>query len=76
MTSDLYATWGSRVRAARLDAGLTQQALADRAGSTKAMVSNIERGKSSVGDALRVRLANVLGLSANDLFPYPDAVPA
>lgn len=76
MTYDLYADWGSRLREQRLAAGLTQQALAAASGSTKAHVSNIERGISSVSDGLRMRLAAALNTTASELFPYPDAVPA
>lgn len=76
MTNDLYRFWGARLREQRLAAGLTQEALALAAGSTKAHVSNIERGLSSVSDGLRMRLAAALTTTAAELFPYPDAVPA
>ena len=77
MTSrDLYVHWGSRVREHRLAANLTQQALADAAGSTNAHISNIERGLTSVSDALRMRIAAALGTTAAELFPYPDKVSA
>lgn len=76
MTRDLYAGWGLNLREQRRAAGLTQQQLAEAAGSTKAHVSNIERGITSVSDALRMRLAAALNTTASELFPYPDAVPA
>lgn len=76
MPADLYSEWGAEIRNRRLAAGLTQQALADAAGSTKAHISNIERGLTSVSDGLRMRLAAALGTTAADLFPYPDAIPA
>lgn len=72
----LYSHWGTRLRDHRKAAGLTQQALADASGSSKAHISNIERGVTSVSDGLRMSLAAALGTTAAELFPYPDAIPA
>lgn len=76
MTRDMYLSWGSSLREQRVAARLTQAQLAEKAGSTKSHVSNIERGLTSVSDGLRMRLAAALDTTAADLFPYPDAVPA
>ena len=73
MRPTLYAEWGHILRTKREAAELTQQALADAAGCTKAHISNIERGKCSVSDSLRVSLAAALSTTAAELFPYPDA---
>jgi transcriptional regulator with XRE-family HTH domain len=72
----MYKSWGARLRSRRIAVGLTQQALADQIGTTKAHVSAIERGKTSVGDAVRMRIAAALGTTTAELFPYPDAIPA
>ena len=73
MKDSLYAEWAKTLRAHRLEKGLSQTALADAAGSTKAHISNIERGLTGVGDVLRVRLAAALDTTAAELFPYPDS---
>lgn len=76
MPDELYVDWGERLRQHRTKAGLSQVELGARAGTTGAHVSNIERGRTSVSDGLRMRLAAELGTTAGELFPYPDAVPA
>jgi transcriptional regulator with XRE-family HTH domain len=73
MRDALYADWARQLRSHRIEAGLSQTALADAAGSTKAHISNIERGITGVSDMLRMRLAAALGTTAAELFPYPDA---
>lgn len=74
MRDPLYREWATILRAKRKAAGLSQEALATQAGCTKAHVSNIERGLSSVSDTLRMNLAAALDTTAAELFPYPDAV--
>lgn len=69
----LYADWARTLRTHRLAAGMSQSALALAAGSTKAHISNIERGLTGVSDMLRMRLAAALNTTAAELFPYPDA---
>lgn len=70
----LHEDWGRRLRAARAARGWTQSELATSAGSTKAHVSNIERGLTSVGDAVRMQLATALDTTVAELFPYPEQV--
>lgn len=56
--------WGSLVRRARGDAGLSQGALAERAGISQPMVSYIESGSSGASKAV-VPIVKVLGI------PFP-----
>ena len=47
---------GQRLKAARQRHGLTLDALAERSGVSRAMISRVERGESSPTAALLVRL--------------------
>lgn len=58
---------GARLKAARLRQGWTLEALAERTGVSRAMISRIERGESSPTAALLVRLGSGLGLSLSAL---------
>jgi transcriptional regulator with XRE-family HTH domain len=57
-----------RVRAARQGLGLTLDALADRSGVSRAMISRVERGEASPTAVLLGRLANALGTTLSDFF--------
>ncbi len=61
------AAIGVRVRRVRLEQGLTQEALADRAGVHRAAVGFIERGEREPGVSLIWRLADGLGVSLGQL---------
>ncbi|MCS3779015.1 helix-turn-helix domain-containing protein [Tsukamurella ocularis] len=61
------------LRAHRLSAGMTLEALADRVGVTKSYLSKVERGKSSPSIAIALRIAETLGVDAADIFGTPDA---
>jgi len=74
MPNDLHAEWGARLARIRNDAGLTQTALAAKAGTTKSVVHNIEKARSAPPDHLRTALASALGITTAELFPYPDAL--
>lgn len=58
---------GQRLKAARQRHGLTLDALADRSGVSRAMISRVERGESSPTAALLIRLGSGLGLSLSAL---------
>jgi transcriptional regulator with XRE-family HTH domain len=58
---------GQRLKAARQRHGLTLDALAERSGVSRAMISRVERGESSPTAALLVRLGSGLGLSLSAL---------
>jgi molybdate-binding protein/DNA-binding XRE family transcriptional regulator len=67
-----------RVREAREQAGLTQQALADRVGLTRQALSAVESGRSVPSTGVALRLARALGSRVEDLFRLAgaDAVDA
>ena len=68
--------WGEALAERRKAIGMSQKDLAVAAKTTQQHLSLIERGAVSPRDDLRLRLAGVLGVSVEELFPYPAAVPA
>lgn len=60
---DLRAAFGDRVRELRERAGLTQEALAERADLDVTYVSGIERGRRNPGLNILGRLAKALRVS-------------
>lgn len=60
---------GDRIRAARMDADLTQDKLAELAGVHRTTVQDTEAGKTDPKFSLLLRLARVLRLPARDLMP-------
>lgn len=64
--------WGDGVRALRGLHGLTQEQLAEAAGTTQTTISRLENGSHEISDALRVRIARVLETDPHALFPYRE----
>jgi transcriptional regulator with XRE-family HTH domain len=66
---------GRRVRAARVERGLTGTELATRTGVTSAFISQIERGQGTPSLSTLLRLVAALELTVGDLFDVasPDA---
>ncbi len=62
---------GDRLRHLRRAAGLSQQALAERAGLDRTYVSAIERGRQNVTLAAVLRLAEALGVAPTSLLGEP-----
>lgn len=68
-----HPTWGQGVRALRSLHGITQEQLAERAGTTQTAISDLENGKRRrISDSLRIRIARELHADPYDLFPYLD----
>ena len=65
-----YKEIGKRVRAARRNAGYTQEKLAEILEISSAHLSNIERGITKVGLPRLVSIANALSLSGVDQLIY------
>ncbi|TQE35442.1 helix-turn-helix domain-containing protein [Streptomyces ipomoeae] len=65
----------ARVRRKRIEAGLTQIALAARAGLSPAHMSSIERGGRGASPKVLARLATVLDCEIADLMPQ-ESTPA
>lgn len=66
--ADIDDRLGHRLKALRTAQNLTLEALAERAGISRAMISRIERGESSPTAALLGRLCAGLGISLAALF--------
>lgn len=68
---DLRARFGGLVKAHRVRLGLTQEALAERAGISTDMVSKIEGGNSGARFGVITQLSEALGIDPAELFT-PD----
>lgn len=66
-TSDRKAALGAAIRAAREDAGITQEAAAHEAGVTVGTWSQLERGKSDPRFSTLVAVAAALGIKTSEL---------
>jgi transcriptional regulator with XRE-family HTH domain len=69
---DLYAQFGRQLRAARSEAKLTQQEVAERVGLTRTSVTNIERGMQHINLRQLYLLAAAVGLHPIHLLPDPE----
>lgn len=52
----------------RLDAYLTQEQLANKSGFSKDYISMIERGERNPSDKAKIIFANILGVTAEEIF--------
>jgi len=59
---------GAAIRAARLERGVSQEELADRAKLDRSYMSSIERGQQNPGIVLILRVATALDMTATELF--------
>ncbi|WP_353362395.1 helix-turn-helix transcriptional regulator [Acidovorax sp. FG27] len=64
---NFLATIGSVLRAARLEAGLSQEGLAHKAGIYRNTVGLAERGEMSISLQTYAQMCDALGLSASEL---------
>ncbi len=62
-----YEAMGQRIRVRRLEMGLTQEKLAEKAEVSTSHVGEIERGTSICSLAVLVNIANVLNLNLDTL---------
>jgi transcriptional regulator with XRE-family HTH domain len=67
--SGFYRDFGLRLRQARGAAGLSQEALAARAGLSRTSVSNIEGGRQRVLAHMVYSLAAAVGVDPKELLP-------
>jgi transcriptional regulator with XRE-family HTH domain len=68
VTADIDDRLGARIRALRVEAGLTLEGLAERAEVSRAMLSRIERGSSSPTAQLLNKICGGLGITLSALF--------
>jgi transcriptional regulator with XRE-family HTH domain len=68
---EIVAVFGANLKAARLQAGLTQGQLADRAGLLQQYVSLVETGKQNVTLVTAQILADVVHREIRDLLERP-----
>ncbi|TXT24726.1 MAG: XRE family transcriptional regulator [Gallionellaceae bacterium] len=66
-TAPALASFGQAVRAARLEQGMSQEALADLAGIDRSYMGGIERGEHNVALINIQKIAAALGLSIAEL---------
>lgn len=69
MPEDKLKFLGDRIRSARKDCGLTQQALADQADLAVKTIQDVERGRKNTTYETLCQLIERLGISPNSLFP-------
>jgi transcriptional regulator with XRE-family HTH domain len=58
---------GKRLARIRKERGLTQKDLADKIGITRSVIMDYERGKNHMYDEVIIRLAIILGVTADEL---------
>ena len=63
---------GSRLKAVRTEAGLTQAELAERVGVSRKTVNTVENGVFTPSTPLALGLARALGVKVEDLFWLED----
>ena len=61
------------IRAARINSGLTQEAMADRLGVSLATVNAWERGRKSIRPAYLYAICQITGFEPDDIF-FPEEV--
>ncbi|MGA4045160.1 helix-turn-helix domain-containing protein [Ralstonia nicotianae] len=71
---DRIAAFGQVVREARLEKGLTQEALAEQADLHRNFVSLIERGQSKVALDSLFAIADALGTQASELLRLAESL--
>jgi len=60
--------FGKRVRQLRLERGLTQEALGDKAGLDMTYIGRVERGEQNTSIVVAEMIAKGLGISLEQLF--------
>jgi transcriptional regulator with XRE-family HTH domain len=65
--------FGQRVRELRQRLGISQEALATRAGIHRTYMGGVERGERNISLKNIIRLANALNVRPHDLFDEPGA---
>jgi transcriptional regulator with XRE-family HTH domain len=69
----LYKQFGQRLRELRMEAGLTQEDVAERVKLRRTSITNIERGRQHIALHQLYLLASAVGTSPQDLLPDTQA---
>jgi len=69
---DMDETFGARLQRLRKEKGFTQKALAEKIGSKGIVISDYERGKNRLNDAMIVRFAQALEITTDELLGVED----
>ncbi len=73
MNEETLVAWGARVRKRRGD--LSQERLGKLCRTDQSTISRIERGKLPLSDEMKWKIAGALGVTVDELFPYPNVRP-
>ena len=65
----IYKELGRRLRKARKDAHLTQNAVAERVGLSRTSITNIEKGRQHIPIHTLMSLADAVGVHPEELLP-------
>jgi len=68
----ILETFGARLRTVRTRAGISQEALAERAELDRTYISLLERGKRNPSLVCIARLADALGVSVSELCDFAE----
>lgn len=72
MTDSLNHVFGRQLRAHRADAGLSQEAFAERLGMHRTYIGALERGERNISLNSLENMARLLGVDPRDLLHEPD----
>ena len=67
--SDVTVRFGHKLREVRLQKGISQEELAERAGLHRTYVSSVERGERNISLVNIENLARALGVALSELMP-------
>ena len=68
--TEMQAEWGRRVRRLRREKELSATELAREAGINRNYLHRIEGGYQTPSDAVRIRIAEALGVETSQIFNY------
>lgn len=66
--TEAQATWGAEIRRVRREKDLTAAAVAREVGISRGYLHEIERGRYSPSDEVKIRIADAIGVDPNELF--------
>ncbi|WP_340616572.1 helix-turn-helix domain-containing protein [Xenorhabdus entomophaga] len=74
-SNNIRSLFGQRIRYLRKEAGMSQEAFADKCGLDRTYVSGIERGVRNPTLEIIYVIANGLQIELNDLFDFKTMLP-